>query len=115
LGHAGDESAGGFFNGSAKRYVHTPRPYVATTSVSGSFGLRLTMLIGTTGRPVSAANAVPPRTSDANTPTSVPTTICPPRSATVVTGTSGRFPETSLNVAPASVDLKRCPSPTSAP
>ena len=52
------------------------------------------------------------RESDANTPTSVPTTSCGPRCVTQLPGTSGRLPEISTNVSPASVDLKTCPSPT---
>src|SRR4051812_38134416 len=56
----GAETTGGLWSGVVNRNVHTPRPYVATTARFGSFGLRLTVLIGTMGRPVRTENFAPP-------------------------------------------------------
>src|SRR4051794_38748420 len=49
---------------------------------------------------------------DTNTPRSVATTRWPSCSTVQLAGTSGRFPEMSLNVAPASWDTKTWPVPT---
>src|SRR5215211_1700596 len=89
-----------------------PRPYVATTSRFGSSGFRFIVEIGTNGRPLSETKSSLPFVFVENTPTSVPTISCLPRSVTHVAGTSGRLPETSVNDSPPSVDLYRWPAPT---
>ena len=53
-----------------------------------------------------------PLSEETNTPMSVPTTSLPATAITESAGASGRSPETSVNVAPASCETKTCPVPT---
>src|SRR5205814_3370218 len=79
----------------------------------GSPGLKRSVLTGAAGSPPPSTEYAPPALSQlSKTPRSVPTTTWPLCSADQDTGTSGRSPEMSVNVSPASVDLNRWPTPT---
>src|ERR1041384_5489932 len=65
---------------------------------------------GIAGRSPRMLHVLPP-SLETNTPTSVPTTSLPATLITASAGASGRSPEMSVNVCPASCETYRCPVP----